>query len=78
MSDWNKYTKIIKILPKYGKIIKSMEGNMMEIKQQKKQTEKNLSIINNLWRSLWHTNKKTRNKRKRKANGTGRFLEWSE
>ena len=52
MSDLNKYTKIIKILPKYGKIIKSMEGNMMEIKEQKKQTEKNLSIINNLWRSL--------------------------
>lgn len=38
----------------------------MEIKELKNKVEANLDIINNLWRSLWHSNKKRRSKKIRK------------
>lgn len=47
----------------------------MEIRELKNRIETNLDIINNLWRSLWHPNKKRRSKRIRKKDRRTKFLE---
>ena len=47
----------------------------MEKKEMKKVLEKNLEIVTNLWRSLWHRFQKARNRKSSKNNRTARFLE---
>jgi len=47
----------------------------MEIKEQKKILENNLEIINNLWRSLWHTKQRKTNSNSGEKNRRNRFLE---
>ena len=49
----------------------------MEKKEMKKVLEKNLEIVINLWRSLWHRFQKTRNRTTSENNRTTRLLEWS-
>lgn len=49
----------------------------MEKKEMKKVLEKNLEIVTNLWRSLWHRFQKTRNRKTSKNNRTTGFLERS-
>ena len=49
----------------------------MEKKEMKKVLEKNLEIVTNLWRSLWHRFQKARNRKSSKDNRTTRFLEQS-
>lgn len=49
----------------------------MEIKECKKVLEANLEIITNLWRSLWHSIEKRRDKQTSNKNRRRKFLEWS-
>ena len=44
-------------------------------KVMKKVLEKNLEVVTNLWRSLWHRFQKARTWTSSKNNGTARFLE---
>jgi hypothetical protein len=48
----------------------------MDIKELRRILEKNLEIINNIWRSLWHTNKRKWNKIVTKRNRKRKLLDW--
>ena len=46
----------------------------METRELKSKIEYNLEVINNIWRSLWHPNKKSRSKNRRKKSWRAKLL----